>query len=230
MNWRAVKEVIDAASPAALIGMIADAGFWQSGEDVYVKAAILLREKERIDEALMLIASVLKRQTQLTPSTVAALKHLQAESFSDKRHFNEAIRVYDAILAPGEDATAYANRGLAYWELGEWESALNDYKKAVALDPNDPTVMRSIGEILNKLERYSEAVTFLHKAIDLDSASSRTFCALGIAYFNTGSWLEAYRALKKAADIEPGNKVAQLGIKKIEDHFELSDMESNTTR
>lgn len=80
MNWRAVKEVIDLASPAALRSMIAVAGFRQSGESVYVKAAILLREKERIDEALMLIASVLKRRTDLMPSTAAGLRHLQAES------------------------------------------------------------------------------------------------------------------------------------------------------
>ena len=229
MNWRAVKKVVDTASPTAMTRMMANANFWDSDEDVYVKAAILLREKERIDEALMLIASVLKRKAQLMPLTVSGLQHFCAECFSDKKHFKKAIRFYDVILASREDASAYANRALAYWELGEWASALYDYKRAAALDPKDPRVMRSIGELLNKLERYAEAATFLHKAIDLDSGSSRTFCALGIAYFNMGSWLKAYQALKKAVDIEPGNKMAQLGIKKIEDHFELSGNESNTT-
>ena len=38
-------------------------------------------------------------------------------------------------LAP-DDATAYRNRGLSYSDLGQNERAIEDYDKAMKLDPN----------------------------------------------------------------------------------------------
>jgi tetratricopeptide (TPR) repeat protein len=149
------------------------------------------------------------------------LKHLQADCLLDKRRFTAAIETYDSILSSVEDSAAYANRGLAKWELKKYRAAVDDYSRAAAIDPNDVTVQRSLGELQNKLGCNAEAAKHLEKAVRLDPSSARSFCALGIAYYNLQSWVKAYRSLKRAAQLDPNSRIALLGIKKIEDHFEL---------
>src|SRR5258708_25366003 len=208
-------------NPKPLKALLAQPNFWKSPEKIFVRKASALRHSGRPDDALMLIDRLAKKRADISLKTAHLLKHIKAECLFDKKYFREAISVYDTILSEDEDPAAYANRGLAYWELKAYKKASGDYTKAVALRPNDAVALVSIGQLLTKRGEHAKSIPYLKRAVRLNPNSTRALCALGISYYNTKDWLQAQRALTRAVEIDPENHVAQLGKRKIEDHFGL---------
>jgi len=191
--------------------------FWESEETNFIRAATVLREKGCFREAIQLIQSFLENEDRLSSKTKIVLKHIHAECLLDQRLFTEAIAIYDSILSKVKDATAYANRGLGYWEIRRYKRALIDYLAALRLNPRDAVAHRNAGELLNKIGNHTRAIKHLKKSIKINPYCSRSFCDLGISYYALRKWLKAYRALKKAVELDPANKTAQFGLKKMED-------------
>jgi tetratricopeptide (TPR) repeat protein len=214
MTWSMIQKWIDAED--SVESLLKEPSFWESGEPVFVRAAATLLEKGRFRKARQLIQRLVEREDRISSNTVVLLKHIHAECLLDQRLFAEAISIYDSILSTVKDATAYANRGLGYWELQQYKRALSDYLAALRLDPKDAVAHRSAGELLNKLGKHAQAVKHLQKAIQLNPHCSRSFCALGISYYALRKWIKAYRVLKKAVELDPTNKIAQLGLRKMD--------------
>ena len=64
----------------------------------------------------------------------------------------EALSALGVLLASGPPlAEAYYLRGNAYRKLGNWQEALNDYQRAIDLDPTSPAqqARRMVIDILN---------------------------------------------------------------------------------
>ena len=57
----------------------------------------------------------------------------------------------ESTVAMHEQAEAYYLRGNAYRKLGNWQAALNDYQRAIDLDPSSPALQarRMVIDILN---------------------------------------------------------------------------------
>jgi tetratricopeptide (TPR) repeat protein len=223
MNWQSIHEHLLSSNPEEASRLLDSTEFWTVTGDIYIRTVDLLRNNGRIDMALNFIDSILHKRADLGATTVKGLKHLQAECLHDQKKYKEAIAVYDDILRSVEDPTAYANKALAQWELGELECALINYQNSIKLNPADAVALRNVGELMNKREQFWEAIPYLNKSLDLEPNCPKTLCALGVAQFNLGNWTEAHRTLSRALTIDPENRIAKLGLRKIRDHFELSE-------
>jgi tetratricopeptide (TPR) repeat protein len=72
------------------------------------------------------------------PTRSAAAHHETAIALAAQYRFTEAIAEYleSARLEPDVSRTFY-NLGVAYGELSQWKAAIEAYKRAIQLDPND---------------------------------------------------------------------------------------------
>ena len=70
-------------------------------------------------------------------------------------------------LDPGL-AISLANRGSAYEKLGEYEQAIRDLDRAVALDPNLAVAYYNRGLAYGSKGEYDRASRDLNKAVELD--------------------------------------------------------------
>lgn len=68
-------------------------------------------------------------------------------------------------------ATAYKNRGNAYDDKGEYERALEDYERALAINPADADAFNSRGTTYTALERYDLAIRDFDEAMKLNPSS-----------------------------------------------------------
>ena len=79
-----------------------------------------------------------------------------------------------------EELNYYYNRGDTFFDLGKFEDAIQDYNKAIDLNPNDESVYYNRGVAFIYLNEYEKAIENLSKAIDLDPNFSDACDVIGI--------------------------------------------------
>jgi tetratricopeptide (TPR) repeat protein len=125
----------------------------------------------------------------------------EQESRPDGAHagLDQAIR-----LNPG-NARAWADRGDARMESGDYERALDDYDVAIGLDPDNPFTLTSRSDTLRCLERYDEALADAIHAIELEPGSPELLASRAILYRDMGRHQEAIADIDQALRLDPAS-------------------------
>jgi tetratricopeptide (TPR) repeat protein len=87
--------------------------------------------------------------------------------------YDEAITIFTVIirrrgLTVKERAVSYLLRGEAKREKGELDEAVFDFTRAINQWPNYPQAIFFRGQVLVRLNRFSEALADLTRAVELD--------------------------------------------------------------
>ena len=81
------------------------------------------------------------------------------------------------------DAMGYEKRGNSYQELKRYQEALQDYNKAIELNPdNSPDIYGKRGGIFGDLSQYQEAIKDYNKWLKLDPETLWPYHYKGMAY------------------------------------------------
>jgi TolB-like protein/Tfp pilus assembly protein PilF len=112
-----------------------------------------------------------------------------------------AISTYSIALDPTL-AEGYKALGLALETEGKTRDALQQYYRAVELNPNYAPVLANIGSVNFTLGRYDEALPWVKKAVTLQPGSAHYYTLVGLQYFSlafdsaAGHWLSRALALQ----------------------------------
>ncbi|XP_037287273.2 STIP1 homology and U-box containing protein 1 isoform X1 [Rhipicephalus microplus] len=99
--------------------------------------------------------------------TAVELKDLGNKLFT-ARKYEDAISCYSkAIIKSPSTATYFTNRALCYLKLQQWELACQDCRRALDLDPSSIKGHFFLGQALQEMDNYDEAVKYLQRANDL---------------------------------------------------------------
>jgi adenylate cyclase len=99
---------------------------------------------------------------------------------------------------------AYVVAGILDLTLRQWDKAISQYEKALALDPNDPLCNRGLGMALIYSAKPKEGMEYLKSAMRLDPLNpARDLFGIGLAQFCMGEWQEAVTASEKAMELNP---------------------------
>jgi tetratricopeptide (TPR) repeat protein len=94
----------------------------------------------------------------------------------------EAVSYFaDRIRIDNKDALAFAHRGRARKEQGEFEKALRDLNEAIRLNPNNAAWFRARGSVYDELQEYDRAMRDYSEAIRLAPGDALAFNDRGIA-------------------------------------------------
>jgi tetratricopeptide (TPR) repeat protein len=85
---------------------------------------------------------------------------------------NEAILIIDKTLALQPADVIYILRGQADYHLGNLESAIMYFDKALDIDNRNPLSNHMKGLVLYKLQRYEEAIPYLETALSFGEIES----------------------------------------------------------
>jgi tetratricopeptide (TPR) repeat protein len=105
-------------------------------------------------------------------------------------------------LAPSI-AAFYRSRGITYGSKGEYDKTISDFKKAIELNPKDPTTYRIFAKLLATCsdEKYRDgikAIALVSKAIELSSKKDMFYDTAAEAYAESGNFQEAIKMQEKA--------------------------------
>jgi tetratricopeptide (TPR) repeat protein len=105
--------------------------------------------------------------------------------------------------AKGNPASAHNELGAEFEKMGRLEPALESYRRAVALAPNDPESWNNLGTVLAKLNRPEEARDALEKVLILDPRHANAHNNLGIVLTQLGKIEDAVTWYRRAISLNP---------------------------
>lgn len=98
--------------------------------------------------------------------------------------------------------THYA-AGRLFESQGSFGKALEQYSKAVAVNPDFAKGYHRMGLVLSKMSRHDDAVNALQKAVTLSPADAQLRNNYGFELMFVLQWDEAERQLRRAIELEP---------------------------
>lgn len=131
--------------------------------------------------------------------------------------FDQAVDLYKRSLAIFPTAEAHTFLGWTYHFQGKVHDAIDECKRAIAVDPDFGNPYNDIGSYLISLKRYDEAIGWLERAIKAPRYDPRhyPYFNLGRIYFAKGMILRARECFQQALSIEPRYTAARQAVENI---------------
>jgi len=111
------------------------------------------------------------------------------------------------LVAPGQNETPSVDElfdlALELEDSGRLVEAVEYYRQAIELQPNDPILHFNLGNTLFGIGRYEETIASFEKALEHDPEYAEAWNNLGNTYAELKSWDEAIRSLRQALQLIP---------------------------
>jgi len=114
------------------------------------------------------------------------------------------------------DFAFYQNRANANFVMGEYDSAIVDYNKAVELNPKEPTIYfsRALAHFNNK--SFNPAIADFDKVIELDPKEGMAYFKRGAALEKVGNFEKALSDYQKAVELDSDNEPAKTALQRLQ--------------
>jgi TolB-like protein len=122
------------------------------------------------------------------------------EGYRNAREAAERALALDATLAEAHAAIGFI-KTVYDWD---WAGADASYRRALALEPGNATLLRQADVLPAALGRFDEALAMDRQAMELDPLNPSGGVSLGQTAYYAGRLDEAATALKKALELAPG--------------------------
>jgi tetratricopeptide (TPR) repeat protein len=124
-----------------------------------------------------------------------------AKTALEMGRLDEALAILSRLISAEPQAQAYFYRGMALRAKGQQSQALDDFNKAISLDPKQPPYHMRRGIIFLRISRYQEAVTDFTRALELDPQQIQALWYRARALFALERHEEALRDLGRALQL-----------------------------
>jgi len=121
--------------------------------------------------------------------------------FTDPKKAIEYLN--NAIKLKPDYVEAYNNRGLAYFNLGQYQRAIKDYNKALRLKPDFTKAYYNRGSAYRHLGKHQRAIEDYDNALRLKPDFADAYYNRGAAYDDFGQYQRAIEDYNEALRLKP---------------------------
>ncbi len=158
---------------------------------------------EKYDDAIKYFDKAL----ELDPRSAYAF-HNRAYTFFLKNDFEAAIQDYDRSIAIDPSAGRFLDRGNAYYGKGAKTEALEDFNRALDLEPNNYDGLIARGEYYADAAEYEKAIIDFESAIRIDGTKTDGYFDRGYTLIDLNSFDAAVADFTKVIELDPKNSAA----------------------
>lgn len=111
----------------------------------------------------------------------------------------EAISAFRSaiVISPAESQT-YSILATCYFESGDLERAAEEAIRSAGMAPDDAGANYAAGQILVRVGRQQEAIPYLKKAVELETANTQIIRLLATTYYDLGEKEQSIATFKEA--------------------------------
>ena len=167
-----------------------------------------LADTGQVDEGIAL-AKAQFSSTKSGPEDRDAFLAL-AQIYSRLKRWSEATEALNSAESltqkPEDKLYVYFLRGSLFDRQKQYDAAEAEFRKALAIDPQNATILNYLGYMLaDRGVRLSEALTMIRKAVDLDPQNYAYLDSLGWVYYKCGHYALAVENIRKANERNNGD-------------------------
>ncbi len=133
----------------------------------------------------------------------AAFAHHRAGRFAEARAAYD-----DVLLLAPEHADAWHYSGLAAFQSGDVDAALERLRRAIAVEPGRPRIYSDLGAALRLKGQLEEAREALERAVSADPGHTQAWHNLGMTHRARGDLARAAECLERAVSLDPALAVS----------------------
>jgi tetratricopeptide (TPR) repeat protein len=173
---------------------------------VQMQMAENLERMDKPAEALALLEATAKAYPDVPDIQIAIGDHQRRE-----KDFEDAVKSYDrafALYPKGEEPhwQLYYARGIALERTHQWDRADADFRKAIAMKPDDAGLLNYLGySLIDRGINLKEGRSLIEKAFKLRPDDGYIIDSLGWALYLLGENDKAVAHLEKAVEANPAD-------------------------
>ena len=135
---------------------------------------------------------------------------INALTFHNKNHFNEAINQYTKILElkPNDSIRSiiFKHRGMANFACSKYNEAVEDFTNALKLDEKSYKSSYYRGVVHSVLKQYLKAIDDYTLSLEINPYQSFCLFRRGQAYYHIGDYPQALSDCENSLALEPQNE------------------------
>jgi|GEM_PF-1184805 len=178
--------------------------FEEMRAEIGFSSAAQIEEQKKTNTGLESLSSTLKGLSE----KMASVSDKVLEANREMSEFIEVVRdarEEEVRKATLEDARAHNDRGVALYFRKSYTGALEEFEKAIGLDPTIAEAHSNMALCLTSLDKNEEAATSFKRALEIDPEMAEAYNNLGLLHF-------------KKKDYEQALSLFQEAVKKREDY------------
>jgi tetratricopeptide (TPR) repeat protein len=131
----------------------------------------------------------------------------------NNENYKDADQFYTQALAlvakpERQHWSVFYYRGIVRERMKTWPAAEADFRKALELSPDEPSVLNYLGySLIDMNMKLDEAIAMVKKAVDAKPNDGYIVDSLGWAYFQLRDFEEAVVHLERAVDLRAGDPI-----------------------
>jgi len=149
-------------------------------------------------------------QHQQVSFGIAAMENLGI-ALTKQGRFEEAEKSFRSNLSHVK--LTYYNLGLMFFWMKRYSDALENFQRALELDPQNPEFNNLVGDTYDEMGQYDEAEKHFRRAVEIDKSYAMGHCDLGVFLSRRrGLKKEALASFELALKIQPEDSQIYYGI------------------
>lgn len=124
----------------------------------------------------------------------------KAQAFIELKEYDIAIEIINQALTTNNDSSLYNTRAYVLNTKGDYDKAIEDCNKSIALDTNKPNAYKNRGLAYSGKKEYEKAIEQFNKAISIDPTYMYAYDGRGDTYIKLANKDKAMADFKTACD------------------------------
>lgn len=206
--------------------------------DVYNMLGVIEHIEGRFDSSIKLF----KEALGINPNYTEALLNL-AVLYNDLGHYGEAKALYANLhknkkgtkkdiepVLKGKLSNLHSNIGDIYRNLGLYQYAIDEYGKALSLNPGYLDIRAKLGVSFRENGDLQKSMAELKKVIKEDPKYVSAKVQLGVTYYSMNKLTEAKKQWNEALKKDPKNEYASMYLKLAEEKKSTKTKKTSTKK
>lgn len=169
-----------------------------------------------------------ERALSINPNYTEATLNL-AVLYNDLGQYAEAKKLYAKLkqkadtgrggiepVIRGKLSNLHADIGNIYRSIGLFKFAIDEYRKALDLNPNYLDIRTKLGNALRENSEHKAALAEFKKVLTANSNYFPALIGQGVTFYTMNQVEDAKTSWKKVLKLEPGNEYAEMYLKLCE--------------